>query len=164
MYERAVEENPWCLKYVPDHLRTKKMCIKAVKNEAEALEHIPEHFKTREMCIKTVEREAESLEHVLDLFKTGEMCKRTIEADLYTLVFCPDWFITQGQTKSWHDDDYDDEAPEWYDGYKKRKAQKVKIKGELLPTAWHPSRWWDWCVPNDEKQRTEKIVFDHLIC
>ena len=18
--------------------------------------------------------------------------------------------------------------------------------------AWHPSRWWDWCVPNDEKQ------------
>ena len=18
--------------------------------------------------------------------------------------------------------------------------------------AWHPSRWWDWCVPEDEKK------------
>ena len=19
--------------------------------------------------------------------------------------------------------------------------------------AWHPSRWWDWCVPDDKKKR-----------
>ena len=95
------------------------------------------------MCIKTVEKEAESLEHVLDHFKTREMCKRAIKADLYTLVFCPDWFITQGQIKSWYDDDYDDEALEWYKGCQKGKAQKAKIKEELPPIAWHPSRWWD---------------------
>ena len=29
---------------------------------------------------------------------------------------------------------------------KKRKAQKVKIKKELMPIAWHPSRYWDWCM------------------
>ena len=23
--------------------------------------------------------------------------------------------------------------------------------------AWHPSRWWDWCIPEDEKQETEKL-------
>ena len=34
---------------------------------------------------------------------------------------------------------------------KKRKAQKVQIKKELMPVAWHPSRWWDWCVPEDGK-------------
>ena len=66
------------------------------------------------------------------------MCKSAIEDDLYTLVFCPDCFVTQEQTKSWYDDHYDDEAPEWYDGYQKRKAQKAKIKEELLPIAWHP--------------------------
>ena len=22
-----------------------------------------------------------------------------------------------------------------------------------MPIAWHPSRWWDWCVLNDEKKR-----------
>ena len=41
--------------------------------------------------------------------------------------------------------------------YKKRKAQKAKIKKELMPTAWHPSRWWDWCVPEDEKKEAEKL-------
>ena len=41
---------------------------------------------------------------------------------------------------------------EWYDGYKQSKAQKASIKEELLPVAWHPSRWWDWCVLEDEKK------------
>ena len=40
---------------------------------------------------------------------------------------------------------------------KKRKAQKAKIKEELLPIAWHPLTWWDWCVPEDEKRETEKL-------
>ena len=41
---------------------------------------------------------------------------------------------------------------------KKRRAQKAKIKEELMPIAWHTSRWWDWCVPEDEKKRDRKIV------
>ena len=45
-----------------------------------------------------------------------------------------------------------------YEGYKKLKTQNVKIKDELTPTAWHPSRWWCWCVPEDEKKRDRKIV------
>ena len=40
---------------------------------------------------------------------------------------------------------------------KKRKAQKAQIKKELMPIAWRPSRWWDWCVPEDEKREIEKI-------
>ena len=52
---------------------------------------------------------------------------------------------------------------EWYEGYKKRKAQKAKIKEELIPIAWHPSRWWDWCMSEDEKKR-QKNFFYHLIC
>ena len=49
---------------------------------------------------------------------------------------------------------YDDKLIEWYEGYQKRKAQKAQIKKELMPIAWHPSRWWDWCVPEDEKKET----------
>ena len=33
-----------------------------------------------------------------------------------------------------------------------KTAQKAKIKEEFLPIAWHPSRWWDWCVSEDEKR------------
>ena len=40
---------------------------------------------------------------------------------------------------------------------KLKKAQKGSIKKELLPAVWHPSRWWDWCVPEDEKKETEKL-------
>ena len=29
----------------------------------------------------------------------------------------------------------------WHEGYKKRKAQKAKIKEELMPIAWHPPSW-----------------------
>ena len=27
-----------------------------------------------------------------------------------------------------------------------------------MPIAWHPSKWWDWCVPEDEKTETEILL------
>ena len=69
------------------------------------------------------------------------------------MQFVPDLFITRDGVDMWYDDYYDDGGQwddndedtffEWYDGYKKQKAQKVKIKKELLPIAWHPSRYWN---------------------
>ena len=55
------------------------------------------------------------------------------------------------------ENDDEDNLFKWYDGYKKRKVQKASIKEELLPIAWHPSRYWDWCMSEDEKQETEKL-------
>ena len=26
-----------------------------------------------------------------------------------------------------------------------------------MPIAWHPSRYWDWCMSEDEKRETEKL-------
>ena len=69
-------------------------------------------------------------------------------------------FVAQQQIDVWYDDDYwyhDDEITEWYEGYKKREAHKVSIKEELLPIAWHPSRYWDWCMSEDEKRDTEAL-------
>ena len=43
-----------------------------------------------------------------------------------------------------------------YEGYKKRKAKKAQINEELMPNAWHPSRWWGWCVTEDEKKDRKK--------
>ena len=40
---------------------------------------------------------------------------------------------------------------------KKQNAQKASIKEGLLPIAWHPSRYWDWCLSEDEKQEAEKL-------
>ena len=53
----------------------------------------------------------------------------------------------------WYDDYYDDDGDyhwddenkdkflDWYKGYQKRRCQKAKIKEELLPIAWHSSRY-----------------------
>ena len=41
---------------------------------------------------------------------------------------------------------------EWYKDYKKRKAQKAKIKEELLLIAWYPNRLKDWCMSEDKKR------------
>ena len=90
------------------------------------------------------------------------MCIKAGRDYLFSLQFVPDWFVTQQQIDIWYDDNYvysDNAMIKWYNGYKKRKAQKAKIKEELLPIAWHPDRAKDWCMPEDRK-----IVFDHLIC
>ena len=67
----------------------------------------------------------------------------------------PDWFVTQQQIKILQHDWYNNNLIGWHEGYEKRKAQKAQIEKELMPIAWHPSRWWDWCIPNNEKQETE---------
>ena len=83
------------------------------------------------------------------------MCDEAVGGDIFSLICVPDWFVTQEQIEIWHDDDDycdDDEIIEWYDGYKKCKAQKAKIKEEPLPIAWHPNRVMNWCMSEDEKR------------
>ena len=63
------------------------------------------------------------------------------------------------QTWNYYDDYFvdDDGVTEWHDGdsHQKRRTQKTQIKKELMPIAWHPSRYWDWCMSEDEKRDTE---------
>ena len=108
------------------------------------------------MCNETVEVNPWQLYDVLDYLKTQQICDDMVQGDSYSLQFVPDWFVTQEQLETWDDDnDYcnDDELIKWYRRYEKRKAQKVKIKEELMPIAWHPNRVMDWCMPEDEKRR-----------
>ena len=44
--------------------------------------------------------------------------------------------------------------------YKKRKTFKKQIHRELLPVGWHPSRWWNRCMPKDCKMEIEKLWRD----
>ena len=81
------------------------------------------------------------MEYVSDHLKIQGMCDKAVRDHFFSLQF-----VIQEQTKKWHDDSkyYDDDRLiEWYKGYQKRKAQKVKIKKELMSIVWHPSRWWN---------------------
>ena len=160
MMEAAVLRNhiyepvPKWLKEVPDNLKIQGMCEKAMRINPVAFFLIPDRLKTQEMCDAAACMEPYFLASVPNRFKTQKMCDKAVREERSSLQFVPDWYVTQQQTKIWHDH----RLIKWYRGYKKRKAQKAKIKEELLPIAWHPSRWWDWCVPEVEKKR-RKIFF-----
>ena len=122
---------------------------------------VPDRFKTQKMCSEAVEVDRWQLYDVTDCLKTPKMCDNVVRRDPYSFQFVPHWFFTQEQLEIWYhleiwydDNEYctDDEITGWYKRYKKRKAQKAKIKEELMPIAWHSDRVKDWCMSEDEKR------------
>ena len=137
------------------------MCERAVEEDSWSLVYVSDRFKKEDMC-KGVRFHPWLIGHVHDQYITQEMCNEAVELDPSFLQYVPNWFATQQQLKLWYDTDdwlirwwYND--IKWYKGYQKRKTQKASIKEELMQVAWHPSRWWDWCMSEDEKQETEKL-------
>ena len=137
------------VEHVPDQYKTQEMCNEAVQRIPGVLRLVPDQYKTEEMCNEAVQRIPWVLRLVPEHLKTQEMCNEAVEKNPWMVEHVPDQFVTQKMC---------DEAVEkspcalWYKGYEQRKAQKAKIKEELMPVAWHPDRWWNWCVPEHEKK------------
>ena len=147
------------MQFVPDYFKTQEMCKKVVEEYPQQLEFVPDQY-TLEMCDDAVRMKTWLLKSIPDQFKTLEMCDKTVRYHYFSLQYVPDWFARLKQIGLWDDDDNDDDVDEiieWYEGYQKRNAQKAKIEKELMPTAWHPSRWWAWYAPEDEKKETERL-------
>ena len=45
----------------------------------------------------------------------------------------------------------------WHIKFKKCKALKKELNEELIPVAWHPERWWKFCMTEDEEKEIEPI-------
>ena len=56
MCEKAVENKPRSLKFVPDHFKTQEMCNEAIEKAPWLLEYVPVHLRTYEMCERAVEK------------------------------------------------------------------------------------------------------------
>ena len=131
MCKETVAQFSYALRYVSDHLKTQEMFDEAVNNNPAVLFIVPNRFKTQGMCIKALEVDQWSMYNIPDNLKTQKICDKAIKDDSSSLQFIPDWFVTQQQLVVWFDDDYwyhDDGIIEWNECYKKRKAQKAKIK------------------------------------
>ena len=50
----TVMKIPEILKYVPDHLKTKKLCKHAVKKLRYLSRYVPEQYKTQQICDKVI--------------------------------------------------------------------------------------------------------------
>ena len=54
-------KNPEILKFVPDHLQTKKMFEHAVKKLPYLLRYVSDQFKTQQMCDKAILKKWENI-------------------------------------------------------------------------------------------------------
>ena len=50
----------------------------------------------------------------------------------------------------------------WLDvvNIKNAKLFKKGIVEELIPIVWHPKRWWNFCMTEDEKKEIEPIFIE----
>ena len=113
------------LKDVPDQCKTQGMCDKAVYVDPWSLRDIPDQCKMQEMCNEAFWEEPYTLECIPDQYITQGMYNEVVCGRPRLLKYIPDWFVTQEDIDLWYDDDRSDG---WYHDYKKRKAQKEKIK------------------------------------
>ena len=150
--DEAVHIGPNSLALVPDALKTERICNEVVCREPWALKFVPENLQTQEMCKRVVEENPRLLKYVPDRFKTKEICDKTVSHDPSSLQYVPDYFVTQQQVKL-----RNGRLIKWYNGYQKRQVQKAQIKKELIPIAWHPSRYWGWCISEAKKREAEKL-------
>ena len=69
------------------------------------------------------------------------------------------------------DDKFDKDDPDiiipmrlldWYIKFRKQKEHKKLLSEGLMPEAWHPDRWWDWCMVEDEKKETDPMFIEEL--
>ena len=65
----AVMKNPEMLKFVPDHLKTKKMCKHAVKKLPFVIRNVPDQYKAPQICDKAVLENGGMLESVPNCYK-----------------------------------------------------------------------------------------------
>ena len=178
---RELVRKPRSLEFIPDIFKTQEMCNKAVKTHSCILRFVPFHFwtnrminraiekymcpmimsdylNTQEKCERVVENSPCTLRFVPGHFNTQEMCDRAVRDEPSSLQYVPDCFVTREQIQMWYDkSEYCDNFFKEYNGHKKRKAQKAKIKEEFLPNTWYPNGVMDWFMSEDEKTETEKL-------
>ena len=162
MSQDAVKDAYWDIEHVADRLKTVEMCNWVVKDKENFLGSVPDRFMTQEMYDACVLRDPQGLWCVPDRYKAQEMCNKAVKKVPWPLKHVPDRLETEEQLKIWRDDNKYCNAYElikWYDGFQKHKTQKAKIKQNLMPIAWHPSCWWNQCVPEDEKKEMENFFF-----
>ena len=92
--KKLLKKNQYQLGDFLDRFKTKRVCEKAVEDEPETLEYVPDHLKTEDISKDAVRREPYPLGHVPDHLKAKKMCEKVIEEDPW-LYPVPDCFNTK---------------------------------------------------------------------
>ena len=70
----TVMRNLGMLKFVPDHIKTRKMCKHAVQKLPILIRYVPDQYKTQRMCDKAISENSGTLKSVPDCYKNQPLC------------------------------------------------------------------------------------------
>ena len=167
---------------LPDQYKTQEMCDKVVSKEPFMLKCCLDRYETQELCDKAVDAYLPPLKFVPDWFVTNKMLGKhenvvfsnddidldDIDSDVVTYFSDDIGFNTIDLNNiNLDDDNFDEDDPEiiihvrlmaWCNTYKQHKACKKELRKELMLVAWNLARWWNWCIPEDEKKEIEPLL------
>ena len=88
--------NPEMLKFVPDHLKTKKISEHAVKKLPFVLRYdVPNQYKTQQLCNKAIQENGGTIESVSDSYKNQQICDKAVDNYPHALKSVPDCYMTR---------------------------------------------------------------------
>ena len=181
----VVFEGPSLIVYCTDKYKTQIMFDSVVSDNASSIVYCPDKYKTRKLCDKAVDDCLAALKLVPDWFVTSEIIKNLftdLYADENTLCLnessgdaefnCNGMGILNIDLNNIDlDNNFDEDDPDtiiairllaWYIKFEKLKELKKELSEELMLVAWHPSRWWDWCMSEDEKKEIDLMFIEEL--
>ena len=104
MCNKAVDNYPHALEFVPECFVTKKMYDRAINTYPSTI-NVSECFTTQEMCNEAVNKYFFVFDSIADQYITQEICDRVVSEDPFFIVHCPnkykisDWFVTSKMIK-----------------------------------------------------------------
>ena len=174
--------------YIPDQYKTQEMFDRIIFNEPFSIRYVPDQYKTKQTCDKAVDDCLTALkwDGFPDWFVASIMIKKlfsALYADENILYFDEDSgnvvficnrmviFIIDLNNINLDDTNYNEDGPDtfihgtllaWHVKFEKCKELKKELNEELMPIAWHPKRWWDWCVSKDENKERDLPFIEEL--
>lgn len=86
---RAVETWEGNIKYVPEEVLSKRICLAAVRENGEILERVPERLRTPDVCLAAVQNRGLALEYVPEKLRTRRICSEAARNDCRALDYVP---------------------------------------------------------------------------
>ena len=109
MCNKAVDNYPHTLRFVPECYKTQVMCDKVVNTYSSTIKFAPECYKTQNIWDKVFNKcflaffifliDIKIKQYVSDQYKTQRMCEKAFDDCLTALKFLPDWFVKSKMIK-----------------------------------------------------------------
>lgn len=93
-WKKLIGVNGYFLKYVPEEIKTKDLCLEAVKKFPHSIEHIPKKFITSEFYLEIAKENGDILKRVPSEMISEQMCIEAVRNNEYSIKYVPEEFKT----------------------------------------------------------------------